>query len=534
MQKIPERLQGAIEAGIQAAAARRQAEADLAAKKSQEAALVARMEALEEALRPVTLTAWCADASEDAAGQVGTIEINGEAGDGAPQIIIAPQEVLPTLLSGEVNAREVQSGAQVFFNAAILPGWQKHMPTYRAGRIRNIDRAANTCTVDLDAARSSAESLEINQGETLSDVPVRYMTCDAAAFEDDDHVVVEFQAQDWTQPAVIGFVRRPRPCEPLAIAMTSYQWVRRGSPAEPEDDLALLPRRARWAQYDPATGAITNAAVLDVRYEFGAWVSANETIDCTNSTGMSSTAVAGVWHACMRQQYYSLPLAFGGKCWLDRVSSMPGETPFTLVAHDGTQKQLPAGMYQMSTAGRYIVGATPTQPFVVYDPQDGTIVQQHAIPGESILIGAYGGLAAIFGSEAAGDGYLERVRVIDIHTGETLFTEVYSPSAFSVADLALNNRHLVVLGITNYGRVLRLHDVATGEVVDEVPGGGVRAITMNAKYLVGVCESGEWGARQFTPNGGVVVFRVLDEGLSYVRTDYPFPAEGDAGSAHAG
>lgn len=57
---------------------------------------------------------------------------------------------------------------------------------------------------------------------------------------------------------------------------------------------------------------------------------------------------------------------------------------------------------------------------------------------------------------------------------------------------------------------------------------------MNMKYLVGVCESGEWGARQFTPNGGVVVFRVLDEGLSYVRTDYPFPAEGDAGSAHAG
>ena len=273
--------------------------------------------------------------------------------------------------------------------------------------------------------------------------------------------------------------------------------------------------------------------MLDVRYEFGTWVSAYETIDCTNSTGVSSTAVAGVWHACMRQQYYSLPLAFGGKCWIDRVSSMPGETPFTLVAHDGTQKQLPAGMYQMSTAGRYIVGATPTQPFVVYDPQDGTIVQQHAIPGENLLIGAYGGLAAIR-SEAAEDGYLERVRVIDIHTGETLFTEVYSPSAFVVADLALNNRHLVVLGITNYGRVLRLHDVATGEVVDEVPGGGVRAITMNANYLVGVCESGEWGARRFTPNGGVVVFRVLDEGLSYVRTDYPFPAEGDAGSAHAG
>ena len=221
MQKIPERLQVAIEAGIQAVAARRQAEADLAAKKSQEAALVARMEALEEALRPVTLTAWCADASEDAAGQVGTIELNGEAGDGAPQIIIAPQEVLPTLLSGEVNAREVQSGAQVFFNAAILPGWQKHMPTYRAGRIRNIDRAANTCTVDLDAARSSAESLEINQGETLSDVPVRYMSCDAAAFEDDDRVIIEFQEQDWARSVVIGFVERPRPCAALAVLLSA-------------------------------------------------------------------------------------------------------------------------------------------------------------------------------------------------------------------------------------------------------------------------------------------------------------------------
>lgn len=533
MQKIPERLQGAIEAGIQAVAARRQAEADLAAKKTQEAALVARMEALEEALRPVTITAWCADATEDAEGTVGTIEVNGEFGAQDSILVVAPQEVLPTLQAGAIVSREVQSGHQVYFNAAILPGWQKHQPTYRAGKIRTIDRAANTCTVDLDAARSSAQALDINQAMTLTGVPVRYMSCDAAAFEDDDRVIVEFQEQDWARPVVIGFVERPRPCEPLAIAMTSYQWVRRGSPAEPEDDLALLPRRARWAQYDPATGAITNAAVLDVRYEFGVWVSAYETIDCTNSTGVSSTAVAGVWHACMRQQYYSLPLAFGGKCWLDRVSSMPGETPFTLVAHDGTQKQLPAGMYQMSTAGRYIVGATPTQPFVVYDPQDGTIVQQHAIPGGNLLIGAYGGLAAIR-SEAAEDGYLERVRVIDIHTGETLFTEVYSPSAFVVADLALNNRHLVVLGVTNYGWVLRLHDLATGEVVDEVPGGGVRAITMNAKYLVGVCESGEWGAPQFTPNGGVVVFRVLDEGLSYVRTDYPFPAEGDAGSAHAG
>lgn len=37
--------------------------------------------------------------------------------------------------------------------------------------------------VDLDTARSSAQRLEISQSGSLSDVPVRYMTCDASAFE---------------------------------------------------------------------------------------------------------------------------------------------------------------------------------------------------------------------------------------------------------------------------------------------------------------------------------------------------------------
>lgn len=46
----------------------------------------------------------------------------------------------------------------------------------------------------------------------LKDVPIEYMSCNAAAFQDGDEVIVEFENQDWKQPKVIGFRDEPIDC----------------------------------------------------------------------------------------------------------------------------------------------------------------------------------------------------------------------------------------------------------------------------------------------------------------------------------
>lgn len=158
--------------------------------------------------------AWCADMTDDASGTVATIEVPGEVGT----IVIRPQQP-PDNMPGYIAARdgllmprEWMSPEQAYFNAAILPGWQRHQPTYRSGTITAIDVDANVCDVALDAAKSSAQDLEINAVASLENVPVSYMTCNAAAFDVGDRVVIEFAGHDWAAPTVIGFLHNPVAC----------------------------------------------------------------------------------------------------------------------------------------------------------------------------------------------------------------------------------------------------------------------------------------------------------------------------------
>ena len=133
MKDMPERVRAAIEAGIESRVKRERAESELLQKRQRARALRERMAALEKALEPKEVEAWCADLTEDATGEVKTIEVNGEFGAEGSIRVVAPQEVAPSLAAGDVVAREVQAGAQAYFNAAILPGWQKFKPTYRPG-----------------------------------------------------------------------------------------------------------------------------------------------------------------------------------------------------------------------------------------------------------------------------------------------------------------------------------------------------------------------------------------------------------------
>lgn len=159
-----------------------------------------------------TKEAWCADFTEDAKGVVEIMEIPGE----DLKVLIGPQNEGRKLTNvGALTAREVQSPAQVFFNAAILPGWQKFKPTYRRGVIKKIDDAADTVDVEFEDDRSSAQKLDINRYKKLEAIPVKYMTCNSGAFEVGDRCVVKFKDGNWSFPTVVGFVENPKPCDTI-------------------------------------------------------------------------------------------------------------------------------------------------------------------------------------------------------------------------------------------------------------------------------------------------------------------------------
>jgi hypothetical protein len=161
------------------------------------------------------VSAWCADLTEDATGDVATIEIPGE----NALVLVAPAAPAPGPTDGLLTARDVQSPEQVFWNAVALPGWQKWKPTYRRGTITAIDYDADTASVTLFDDVSSAQGLPINQATALTAVPVEYMQCDAEAFDVGDVVVVKFVGMDWATPKVIGFCTNPKEC-PISSGWT--------------------------------------------------------------------------------------------------------------------------------------------------------------------------------------------------------------------------------------------------------------------------------------------------------------------------
>lgn len=154
--------------------------------------------------------AWCADDTPGLTGDVGTIELNGE----TSTILVAPGGAVPANVLEPALGMPVSGTA---FSWTVFPGWQKFQPTYRAGAITSIDHEANTCNVTLDPALSAMRGMDINQEPTLSNVTIRYMTCNSHAFSVGDHVVVEFTDQDWTKPVVIGFVEDPSGCNLQAL-----------------------------------------------------------------------------------------------------------------------------------------------------------------------------------------------------------------------------------------------------------------------------------------------------------------------------
>lgn len=181
--------------------------------KLQKLSVEKRIDSLESTMPDdPTVSAWCADLTEDLTGEVGTIEVPGEVGivqiqpgydDNAEYDAERDGQLLPTV---------VNSPAQAFYNLAMLPGWQKWKPTFRYGTITSVDEDADTANVTLDTTPSSQQSLDINQSTTLSDVPIDYMDCDSLVFTEGDEVLIKFENQDWASSKIVGFKDNPKPC----------------------------------------------------------------------------------------------------------------------------------------------------------------------------------------------------------------------------------------------------------------------------------------------------------------------------------
>ena len=158
------------------------------------------------------VSAWCSDLTEDLSGNIGTIEILGERDIVQIQPGYDDNAVFDSIRDGQLQPAVAGTPASVFYNLAMLPGWQKWKPTYRHGTISNIDTDADTCDVQLYADKSSQQGLAVNQESKLSGIPIEYMDCNSVAFEDGDSVLVKFEGQEWGGAKVVGFKDNPKAC----------------------------------------------------------------------------------------------------------------------------------------------------------------------------------------------------------------------------------------------------------------------------------------------------------------------------------
>lgn len=239
----------------------------------------AKLELIAQYIGGQDLQAWCADYTTDAnaGAAVGTIEVPGE----KTRLIVVPACAEPTDGDGRLVARQAMTSAQAFWNAAVLPGWAKWMPMYRIGEIIDIDYDEDTASVFLvddvpisahsvwptnkPSFRGAAMDVDHPDKWQLDDIPVEYMTCNAAAFLVGDRVVIKFEQpalaktdpQTGSNPmdpaaiqtTIIGFESHPYDCPGIKLIDLQGEGVGRyeqhffswNGEEEPCSELAALP-----------------------------------------------------------------------------------------------------------------------------------------------------------------------------------------------------------------------------------------------------------------------------------------------------
>lgn len=154
---------------------------------------------------------WCADLTEDLSGDVGSCEVPNE-----NSILLRPgysgRAVYNPSRDGMLKRSDQMNAPRFFHSLAMQPGWQKWKPTYRFATISNIDTDLDTCSISIISSYSRVQGLSTDYKGSFSNVPVEYMECNSAAFENGDTVLVEFSGQDLNAPKVIGFKTNPKSC----------------------------------------------------------------------------------------------------------------------------------------------------------------------------------------------------------------------------------------------------------------------------------------------------------------------------------
>jgi len=235
---------------------------------AEQLSLQKRRAQLESVPESKTLDAWCADYTEELQGEVGLADVNDEGGRG---VIIQPgfsgEARYNKSRDGGLVPDEAQSAAQIFFNCAILPGVQKWQPKYRVGTI--TDLAGDACKLTLDDAFSSAQDLNINQLASYESVPIQYMDCNGAAFNEGDRVLVRFTDSG---PLVIGFEKEPAQCSDISFVF----WVSRYQVVMPDKvSFAIVhgqPYETELGEINPPIGAEDGYdGVWRLNYKAGAY-----------------------------------------------------------------------------------------------------------------------------------------------------------------------------------------------------------------------------------------------------------------------
>lgn len=196
----------AQEAHGKSSAALSSARASASIARARLAALENRLQSLQSIPDDPVVEAWCADYTEDLEGDVGTVDLPGE---GHKRTIIWPgfngAALYDIERDGQLRHRESCTPEQAFLNAALLPGWQRWQYPYRVGVITEL--SGDVCDVILDHENSSAQNLPVQDQEQITGVPIEYMDCNGAAFEEGDRVLVDISA-----PKVFGFEGNPKAC----------------------------------------------------------------------------------------------------------------------------------------------------------------------------------------------------------------------------------------------------------------------------------------------------------------------------------
>lgn len=156
--------------------------------------------------------AWCADLTDGLSGEVGTAEVPGKRG--VVQILPGYEDgaAYNADRDGILQPAIAANPFTLYFNLCLFPAWRKWLPTFRHGEIIDLDGSADTCDVQLDPV-VGVQSINCNQSETLTGIPIIYMDCNSSAFDIGDRVLVEFSGQKWSGAQVIGFETDPQPCE---------------------------------------------------------------------------------------------------------------------------------------------------------------------------------------------------------------------------------------------------------------------------------------------------------------------------------